>query len=84
MVRSKRHLSNPRAIGIACALSATLVGLLYLHAAGAPMMYLIVNALSLVMGLALFAVIGQRAHGPRAAGGVVLALGVMLDTGERR
>ena len=78
MFGSKAHLSTPRTMGIACALSATLLGLLYLHAAGAPTMYLIVNALSLVMGLALFAVIRQSAHGSRAAGGVVLALGIML------
>ena len=78
MFGSKAHLSSPRAIGIACALSATLLGLLYLHAAGAPTSHLIVNALSLVMGLALLAVIPQSAQGARAAGGVVLALGVML------
>jgi cell division protein FtsW (lipid II flippase) len=63
---------------IACALSATLLGLLYLHAAGAPTTYLIVNALSLVMGLTLFAAIRQSANGSRTAGGVVLALGVIL------
>ena len=78
MFGSKAHLSTPRAIGIACALSATLLGLLYLQAAGAPRTHLIVNVLSLVMGLALFAVMRQSAHGSRAAGGVVLALGVML------
>jgi cell division protein FtsW (lipid II flippase) len=59
-------------------MSATLLGLLYLRAAGAPTSHLIVNALSLVMGLALFAVIPQSTQGSRAAGGVVLALGVML------
>jgi cell division protein FtsW (lipid II flippase) len=59
-------------------MSATLLGLLYLRAAGAPTSHLIVNALSLVMGLALFAVIPQSTQGSRAAGGMVLALGVML------
>jgi cell division protein FtsW (lipid II flippase) len=59
-------------------MSATLLGLLYLRAAGAPTSHLIVNALALVMGLALFAVIPQSTQGSRAAGGVVLALGVML------
>ena len=78
MFGSKAHLSTPRTMGIACALSATLLGLLYLHAASAPTTHLLVNALSLVMGLALFAVIRRSAHGSRAAGGVVLALGVML------
>jgi hypothetical protein len=78
MFGSKAHLSSPRAVGIACALSATLLGLLYLRAAGAPTSHLIVNALSLVMGLALVGVIPQSTQGSRAAGGVVLALGVML------
>jgi hypothetical protein len=78
MVRSKPHLISLRAIGIACAVSATLVGLLYLHLAGAPTSHLIVNALSLVLGLALFAGIPESARGSRASGGVVLALGVMV------
>src|SRR5918999_2992333 len=78
MFGSNAHLSSPRAVGIACAMSATLLGLLYLRAAGAPTSHLIVNALSLVMGLALFAVIPQSAQGSRASGGVLLALGVML------
>ena len=78
MFGSNAHLSSPRAVGIACAMSATLLGLLYLRAAGAPTSHLIVNALSLVMGLALFAVIPQSTQGSRAADGVVLASGVML------
>lgn len=78
MSGAKAHLSSPRMMGIACAVSATLLGLLYLHAAGAPPTLLIVNALSLVMGLALLGLIGERAHESRAAGGVVLALAVML------
>lgn len=78
MRRSKRYLNTPRAIGIACALSATLLGLLYLSAAGAPTILLIVNALSLVMGLALIGVMPERARGSHASGGVVLALGVLL------
>ena len=78
MFGSKTHLSTPRTMGIACALSATLLGLLYLHAAGAPTTHLIVNAWSLAMGLVLFAAIRQSANRSRAAGGVVLALGVIL------
>src|SRR3954468_11543031 len=78
MLRSKAHLISPRAVGIACALLATLLGLLYLRAAGAPTSHLIVNALSLAMGLALFAVISQSTQDTRVAGGVVLALGIML------
>jgi cell division protein FtsW (lipid II flippase) len=67
-----------RTTGVACAVAATLLGLLYLHAAGAPATHLIVNALSLVLGLALVAVIRERPYGSRHSGGVVLALGVML------
>src|SRR4051812_39941515 len=78
MFGSKTHLNSPRAVGIACALSATLLGLLYLQAAGAPTSRVIVNALSLVLGLALFAVIPPSAQETRAAGGGVLAFWVML------
>ena len=78
MVGSKAHPSSPRAMGAACALSATLLGLVYLHAAGAPMSHLVVNALSLVMGLALLAAMPQSAQRSRASGGMVLALGLML------
>ena len=78
MFGSNTRLSSPRAVGIACAMSATLLGLLYLYTAGAPTSHLIVNALSLMMGLALFVVIPQSTQGSRPAGGVVLALGIML------
>ncbi|HJQ20781.1 MAG TPA: hypothetical protein VJ867_10555 [Gemmatimonadaceae bacterium] len=78
MFGSEAHVKSPRAVGIACALLATLLGLLYLHAAGAPTTYLIVNALSLAMGLALFVVIPQKMRDTGAANGVVLALGIML------
>ncbi|HLL48778.1 MAG TPA: hypothetical protein VK399_18900, partial [Longimicrobiaceae bacterium] len=42
----------PRAAGIACAVGATGLGMLYLALAGAPAIYLVVNGLALVMGLA--------------------------------
>jgi hypothetical protein len=78
MTEFKAHLSSPRAIGIACALSATLLGLVYLHVAGAPTSHLIVNSLSLVMGIGLFSVYPQSAPNSRPWGGVVFALGAML------
>ena len=78
MTEFKALLSSPRAIGIVCALSATLLGLVYLHVAGAPTTHLIVNSLSLVMGMGLFSAIPQCAPKSRAWGGVVLALGAML------
>src|SRR5690606_3744187 len=78
MAAIRAHLSSPRAIGIACAVSATLLGLLYLNAAGAPARHLIVNALSLVLGLALVAVIPPSAPRSRASNVIVLAMGIML------
>lgn len=46
-----RH--SPRALGAACAVGATALGMAYLVAAGAPIRYLAVNAGALVIGLAL-------------------------------
>jgi cell division protein FtsW (lipid II flippase) len=73
-----RRLKNPRAIGIVCATAATGLGLLYMSAAGAPTIHLGVNALSLLMGLALFAVIPSTRLASRLPGGVVVALGGLL------
>ena len=78
MTRFKAQLSSPRAIGVVCALSATLLGLVYLQVAGAPLSYLIVISMSLVMGLGLFSRIPQSGPVSRVSGGVVLALGAML------
>lgn len=78
MAVSRPQLTSPRAVGVACAVSATALGLLYLNAAGAPARHLIVNALSLVLGLAIFAVIPPRVRRSRASGAIVLALGIML------
>lgn len=69
---------NPRSVGLACAIAATGLGLLYMAAAGAPTLYLAVNALSLVLGLALFAVIPPTALASRIAGGAVVLFGGML------
>ena len=68
----------PRAAGIACALGATGLGMLYLALAGAPAIYLVVNGLALVMGLAVVGLawtVGWDRHLP---GGAVLVLGVAL------
>jgi len=54
------------------------LGLLYMSAAGAPSVHLAVNALSLVMGLALFAVISPTGLASRFSGGVLVALGGLL------
>jgi len=68
----------PRAAGIACAVGATGLGMLYLALAGAPAIYLVVNALALVMGLAAVGLawtVGRDRHLP---GEAVLVLGVAL------
>ena len=71
-------LRNPRVVGVACAVAATGLGLLYMAAAGAPAIYLAVNALSLVLGLTLFALIRPTALTTRLSGGVLVVLGSLL------
>lgn len=70
--------TTPRAVGVACAATATGLGLAYMAAAGAPTGYLAVNALSLVMGLALLAALPRRSLGTGAT--VVLLGGLLLAT----
>jgi cell division protein FtsW (lipid II flippase) len=72
------RLRNPRALGIACAVAATGLGILYMTSAGAPTIYLAVNALSLVMGLALIAAIPPTWLTSRLSGGAVVVLGGLL------
>lgn len=71
-------LRTPRAIGVACAGAATGLGLAYMAAAGAPAIYLAVNALALAMGLTLFAGIRSSGQAPRLAGGGAVVLGGLL------
>lgn len=73
-----RRLRNPRTVGVACATTATGLGLMYMAAAGAPATYLVVNALSLVMGLAFLAVIPPSAPASRPAGAAIVILGGLL------
>ena len=72
------RLENPRAVGVACATTATGLGLMYMAAAGAPAIYLMVNALSLVIGLGLIAVIPASALLSRHAAAAVVVLGGLL------
>lgn len=75
------RLKNPRALGMACATTATGLGLLYMLAARAPTIYLVVNALSLVTGLAFIAVIRPSLPASRLSGGTVaIAGGLLLAT----
>jgi cell division protein FtsW (lipid II flippase) len=72
------RLKDPRTLGVACACAATGLGLLYMAAAAAPTSYLAVNALSLVMGLALFAVISPTGLAHQVSGEVFIVLGALL------
>jgi hypothetical protein len=78
MHKLNARLKNPRALGVVCATTATGLGLLYMLAASAPRIYLAVNALSLVMGLAFFAAIRSSLPASRPSDGVVAIFGGLL------
>ena len=70
---------NPRTVGVACAIAATGLGLAYMTAAGAPALYLAINVLALLMGLALYGLLRPHAgEAPLLPGGVTLAFGAVL------
>lgn len=70
---------NPRTRGVACAVAATGLGLAYMTAAGAPALYLAINALALLVGLALYGLVRPAAgEAPHLPGGVALAFGAVL------
>jgi hypothetical protein len=71
-------LRQPRHVGIACALAATCLGLFYLAAAGAPLLYLVVNSAALLLGLVALGGIAAAAPGERLAGAAIVALGLCL------
>ncbi|TCP31867.1 hypothetical protein [Sphingomonas sp. BK235] len=73
-------LHRPRALGIACAVGAAALGLVYLAWAGAPPRYLGVNAGALVVGLTLLALLGGAAGERHAGGATVAAAGALLAT----
>ena len=78
MVESGK-LWQPRNLGVACAVAATCLGILYLIAAGAPVRYLVVNAVALVLGLVAFrGLAGAGRQSGRFTGFVILALGACL------
>lgn len=78
MVTENRRLKSPRTLGVVCAATATALGLFYMSAGGAPSLHLAVNALSLVLGFALFAVIPATGLASRLSGGVLVAFGSLL------
>ncbi|OWK31022.1 hypothetical protein [Sphingomonas dokdonensis] len=75
-------MCRPRTIGIACAIAAVALGIVYLAIAGAPMRYLGVNAGALVIGLTMLALLGgSPAADQRWMGAaIVAAAGTLLAT----
>jgi hypothetical protein len=81
---------HPRALGVACAIGATALGLAYLGAAGAPMRYLAINAAALVIGLLMLPILGRAVPDVRRAPGaatllmalVLLATALLGDRAE--
>lgn len=77
--RWKDILLEPRAAGVASAIAATLLGVAYLVAAGAPVRYPVVNLAALAMGLvALGGADKAGLNGPRASGPAVALAGSAL------
>ena len=75
-------MRRPRALGIACAISAVGLGLAHMVIAGAPMRYLGVNVGALAIGLTMLVLLGRTASmGRQWTGGAILAMtGALLAT----
>jgi hypothetical protein len=80
-----RSIANrPRALGIVCAVGAVLLGLAYMALAAAPIRYMLVNALALMIGLLFIAIADRissasgRAPGMMSAGMITIALATAL------
>jgi len=73
---------RPRALGIACAVGAVILGLAYMVIAGAPTRYLGVNVGALAIGLAVLALLGRTLPLDRQwMGGATIAMaGALLAT----
>jgi cell division protein FtsW (lipid II flippase) len=74
-----RFAGDSRAVGLAAAISAVTLGLLYLHMAGAPTRLLLMNLAALAIGLVLFALakplsLAARRH----RGPLLIGLGLLL------
>jgi hypothetical protein len=68
----------PRAMGIACAVGSTGLGLIYLAMAGAPPIYLAVNGLALAIGLGVISLAWTGGRNGHLPSGVVLFLAIGL------
>lgn len=75
-------MRRPRALGIACAIGAVVLGLAHMVIAGAPTRYVGVNVGALVIGLTMLALLGRTAPmGRQWAGGAIVAMtGALLAT----
>lgn len=73
---------RPRALGIACAIGAVVLGLAHMVIASAPTRYLGVNVGALAIGLTMLALIGRTAPmGRQWTGGAIVAMtGALLAT----
>lgn len=73
------NLRDSRTVGVLCAIVATVLGLAYMAAAGAPFRYLGINAGALALGLATSALLLRLDVGAeRTTGYLVLGAGIAL------
>lgn len=72
-------LMRPRLLGLLCGAGAVAIGLVYMAAAGAPLIYLIVNLTALVLGLIAWVALSRPARSSLAgAGTAVFAMALLL------
>tara|TARA_B100002049_G_scaffold236574_1_gene223727 strand:- start:1607 stop:2785 length:1179 start_codon:yes stop_codon:yes gene_type:complete len=73
---------RPRALGIACAIGAVVLGIAYMAIAGAPMRYLGINLGALGIGLTMLALLDRSAAAdqPWAGGAIIAMAGALLAT----
>lgn len=72
--RWNNFLSEPRTIGLACAVAATFLGIFYLAAAGAPARAIVVNLAALALGLVALGGVDKAALRDRGWSGLAVAL----------
>lgn len=75
-------IRRPRALGILCAISAVVLGTVYMAIAGAPLRYIGINVGALAIGLTMLALLGRSvAAGQRWTDGAIVAMaGALLAT----
>lgn len=76
-------LRRPRAVGVACAVGAVMLGSAYLTMAGAPTRYLAINVAALALGVTVLTLIARTRYAdPDASGRAIAAMGcALLATG---